>query len=44
MEIETDKQHPFLTYTGLLLDFTSFTSRVYETGLIKCLVENPTYV
>ena len=25
------------TYTGLLLNYHSFTSSVYKTGLVKCL-------
>ena len=27
------------TYSGLLLNYTSFTSRFYKTGLIKCLID-----
>ena len=27
------------TYTGLLMSFLSFTSFVYKTGLVKCLVD-----
>ena len=26
------------TYSGLLLNYTSFTSRFYKIGLIKCLI------
>ena len=28
-----------LTYSGLLLNFDSFTSRFYKTSLIKCLID-----
>ena len=28
-----------LTYSGLLLNFGSFTSRFYKTSLIKCLID-----
>ena len=27
------------TYSGLLLNFTSFTSRFYKISLIKCLID-----
>ena len=27
------------TYSGLLLNYTSFTSRFYKIGLIKCLID-----
>ena len=29
------------TYSGLLFNYTSLTSRFYKIGLIKCLIDRP---